>query len=63
MSIDGRLQKLEAAAAPQEPITIRLCRVPAEIMALDRRERDEWVRLHPECVEKVIEVPAGGTPA
>ncbi len=58
MTIDGRLQKLEAAIGPQEPVTIRVCRLPPEAMALDGQERDDWVRAHPECISKVIEVPA-----
>lgn len=60
MSMDGRLLRLEAAIRPQEAIAIRVCRLPPEAMALDGQDQDDWIREHPECIQKVIEVPAGG---
>ena len=54
MSIETRLQKLESVHGPLEPVTIRVCRLPPEAMALDAREQEEWIQAHPECVSKVI---------
>ena len=59
-SIDARLQRLEAALGPHDPIRILVLRLPPEAMALDGAEQDEYVRAHPECISKVVEVPARG---
>jgi hypothetical protein len=57
MSMDGRLQKLEAATEPEQHYRISLCYLPADVMALDWQEQKDWVRAHPECIAEAYEVP------
>jgi hypothetical protein len=47
MSLETRLQKLEAAIGPQEPVTIRVYHLPPEAMDLQGEELAEWCRAHP----------------
>ena len=57
MSIESRLRTLEAQIGPAEPVTIRVCRLPPEAMALDGQEQRDWIEAHPACVDRIIEVP------
>lgn len=61
MTIASRIARLEeeqeAASDSPGPIRIRVLRIPPEV---PDDERDEYIRAHPECVSKVVEVPAGG---
>ena len=56
MSMDARLQKLEAASAPPEHVIIRVVCVPPDVPA---DEQNGYWRLHPECVERTIEMTDG----
>jgi hypothetical protein len=58
-TIESRITRLEQEhdADSSGPITIRVMRIPPDV---PEDARDEYIRAHPECVSKVVEVPGGG---
>jgi hypothetical protein len=55
MSIETRLEKLEAVSGQRDPITIRVIRLPPDV---PEDAQAEYIRAHPECISKTVEIPA-----
>jgi hypothetical protein len=59
MTLDRRVEALEEAVQPQEPVRIRVLRLPPEAIDLRGRELNEWIEQHPgEFEEKIVHVGA-----
>jgi hypothetical protein len=58
-TIATRITRLEQEHEDESsgPIRIRVLRIPPDV---PEDARDAYIREHPECVSKVVEVPAGG---